>query len=133
MLKSWTQFLRAGHRETVRGLRIPLETPLRFRRLEEKSWSCGIAVNISSSGVLLHSDKNMDVQTAVQMIYMLPITIADKNGIVVLSKGEVVRAKTPPGRGGKLHFAVKIVDYYPGTQWKPHLRRIVGDDRGPTV
>ena len=73
----------------------------------------------------------MDVQTAVHMVYMLPVTIAGKNGLSVFCRGEIVRAGTVPCRDGKFQFAVEIVDYCPGTQWKPDLRRIVGDDRGP--
>jgi len=131
VLKSWTQFLHAGHRKTPRAIRIALKTPLRFRQVGENSWSSGMATNISSTGVLLHADRNMDVQTAIQMKYLLPITIAGKNGITVFCKGEIIRSGSSPDGDGKFHFAVKIVDFYPGTQWKPDLRRIVGDDRGP--
>ncbi len=125
MLKAWMQFLYPGHRKNPRALRIPLETPLRFRRMSENSWSHGIAANISCSGVLLRSDQNIDVQTAIQMMYMLPVTSEATSGLSVFCKGEVVRAATPPSGRGKFHCGVKILDYYPGTRWIPDLRRIV--------
>jgi hypothetical protein len=121
VLESWTQFLHAGHRKTPRALRITLKTPLRFRQVGEKSWSSGIATNISSTGVLLHADRNMDVQTAIQMKYLLPVTIAGENGITVFCRGEIVRTEAPTNGGDEFQFAVKIVDFYPGTQWKPDL------------
>ena len=127
MLKSWTQFLHAGHRKTPRAIRIALKTPLRFRQVGENSWSSGMATNISSTGVLLHADRNMDVQAAIQMKYLLPVTIAGENGITVFCKGEIVRAETPPNGRGEFHFAVKIVDFYPGTQWKPDLNVETGN------
>src|SRR5579859_4002287 len=108
------QFLHAGHRETPRALRIPLQTPLRFRQSGRPEWSQGIAVNISSSGVLLRAELLMEVQTRVQMTYLLPVTIAGRNGITILCKGEIIRTITPAASHSKPQFAVKILEYCPG-------------------
>lgn len=131
LLKSLTLFFASKRPKIARALRIPLETPLRFRRVGQVDWCQGIAVNISSSGVLVRADRLSEIHKILQMTYVLPITIAGRKGIAILFKGEIVRGVKSPSQGGSFHFAVKILDCYPGTQWMADLRHIVGDDRGP--
>ena len=130
MQKSWGEPIRAGYSENRRWERLSIEIPSRFRQPGQTVWREGITANISSGGVLLIADRLMEVRAPIHMSYVLPATIAGMRGLAVGCKGEIVRVKAPTTRDGTFLFAVKILDYYPGMQWKPDLRRIVGGDRG---
>jgi len=56
MLKSWRQVFKLKRRETRRGVRVPLEMLLNFRRTEQPAWCQGVAANISSGGALFYAD-----------------------------------------------------------------------------
>jgi uncharacterized protein (TIGR02266 family) len=68
LIQAVNRFLRAG---SVRGLvRVPLETDVRIRRLDEELW--GHALNLSRGGLFVEAPCPMPPETEVKLDFRLP-------------------------------------------------------------
>ncbi len=105
--------------EVPRAARYPYEGPLRFRPGGQGEWYQGVMFNISQSGVIFRSLQLMDVASPVEMNFVMPAEITGKDGAVVFCKGDVVRIAMPKTDDNRPLIAATIMDYLPGSQWKP--------------
>jgi hypothetical protein len=105
--------------EIPRAPRYPNEGPIRFRPGEAGEWYPGVMFNVSQTGVVFRADQIMDVNSPVEMNYVLPIEIAGKEGAVVICRGEVVRTTMPKTDDNRPLIAAMILEYLPGSLWKP--------------
>jgi hypothetical protein len=105
--------------EKPRAPRIPHEGPLRFRPSGHGEWYQAEIFNISRSGVVFRALQTMDIASPCELNFIMPAEIAGKEGAVVFVKGDVVRTAMPKTDDNRPLIAVTIVDYLPGSQWKP--------------
>jgi hypothetical protein len=114
--------------EKPRAPRFPYEGPLRFRPGGQGEWYQGVMFNISESGVVFRALQTMDVASPVEMNFIMPPEIAGKEGAVVFCKGDVVRTAMPKTDDNRPLIAVTIMDYLPGSQWKPRPPKTESDN-----
>lgn len=119
--QTFTRFFKRGAGKKPRAPRIQIECPLRFRVVGQAEWFPAVMFNVSRSGVVFRADRILDVQTSVEMSFTIPPEIARKEGAVVNCRGEIVRTVTPATDDDRPLLAVTILEYLPGTEWKPEL------------
>jgi hypothetical protein len=124
MWQLFTRLLKRKHGQTPRAPRIPAESPVRFRPFGQIEWSKGITYDVSPTGLLFRSNRVMDVHAMVQINFVAPVEIAGKQGALVICHGQIVRTVMPAVSDGQGHLAARILEYLPGAEWKPGLRRI---------
>lgn len=117
--KSVTGMFKKPAEEVPRAPRFPNEGPLRFRPGGQGEWYQGVMFNISESGVVFRSLQTMDVASPVELNFVMPKEISGKEGAVVFCRGEVVRTAMPKTDDNRPLIAATIVEFLPGSQWKP--------------
>lgn len=86
-----------------RATRYPLTLPLRFRPERADQWSYGISVNISHTGILFETSRDVDVQGPLDIEVVLPGDGEERARIVTRA---VVRRAT--NREGEEALAVSL-------------------------
>lgn len=82
-------------RDAGRALRYALHLPLRYRPVGAARWREGRIENISRSGVLFWTDQPLEVDTRLEMSFMLPpIDTAPS----IVCRGRIVRTVLPEGQ-----------------------------------
>ena len=96
-----------------RARRFDLHLSLLYRPLGSQAWQEGRIENISSSGVLFWTGKPMDVDTALEMRFVLPLT---KSPPGVVCHGRVVRKVEPrdPDAGAGLAATISAYRFVRG-------------------
>lgn len=96
------------HSEIARAQRFAIPMALRYRPAGQKQWTEGKVENISRSGVLFRAQKEVALQTAVDISLVLESV---KDGVTpeVLCWGVVVRME--PSEDNPALLAAKIVHY----------------------
>jgi hypothetical protein len=123
MWQLFTRFLKRKHSQTPRAPCIPVESPVRFRPLGQIDWSKGTTFDISPTGLLFRGNRTVKDHTIVVINFVAPVEIAGRQGATVICHGQIVRTITPVASDDQRHLAAKILDYLPGTEWKPGVRR----------
>jgi PilZ domain len=119
--QTFSRFFKRGGGKKPRAPRIQIECPLRFRPVGQAEWFPAVMFNVSRSGVVFRADRILGVQTSVEMTFTIPPEIARKEGALVNCRGEVVRTVTPATDDARPLLAVTILEYLPGTEWKPEI------------
>ena len=86
-----------------RATRYPLTLPLRFRPAGADQWSYGLSVNISHTGILFETSRDVDVRDPLDIEVVLPGDGEEQARIVTRA---VVRRAT--NRGGEEALAVSL-------------------------
>ena len=89
-----------------RARRFRFALPLQYRPVGEKAWHDGQMENISRSGVLFRTPAALDVDTAVEVCFVLPVPSARP----IVCRGRVVRTVVPV-EGRPPGLAVTIARY----------------------
>lgn len=80
-------------RERVpRAQRYEINTAMRYRLRGEKQWRQGVVKNISISGVLIRIDQILELETAIEIRFSLPVHLRGERPAEVLCRGSVVRS-----------------------------------------
>ena len=91
-----------------RAPRFALHFPLRYRSIEAAQWLVGRIENISRTGVLFWTDQPLEIDTPLEMSFVLPL--ADTHPEVVC-RGRVVRTVLPQGHQVPPGLAATISSY----------------------
>jgi hypothetical protein len=91
-----------------RARRFALHLPLRYRLLGAAEWRQGRMENISRSGVLFWTDQLLDVDTPLEMSFVLPLIHTHPE---VLCRGRIVRTVLPEGEQRPSGLAATISVY----------------------
>ena len=95
-----------------RARRIKLEQQeLKFRPKGAAAWQRGTIDNISSTGVLFHSEHVLSDNTDIEMILEMPTEICGRKHAKVMCRGMVVRSLQPAEPAGLPAMAAGIWDY----------------------
>lgn len=100
----------SGRAEIPRAQRYGIGTSVRYRVGGGDTWREGMMQNISVSGVLLCTDQPLEVNTAIEMRFVLPLELKGECAAEVFCRGVVVRSSLPedPANDAKM-MAAKIV------------------------
>jgi PilZ domain-containing protein len=90
-----------------RARRFALHFSLRYRPVGAAQWHQGRIENISRSGVLFWTDNALEVDTRVEMSFVLPLL----DSPWVVCRGHIVRAVLPSDRQAPLGLAATISAY----------------------
>ena len=96
------------NRGSGRAPRFAVHLSLRYRSIGETHWRTGQIENISRSGVLFWTRHLLDVDTALEMSFVLPLGEM-KPGVVC--RGRVVRTVLPRVREAPPGLAATIATY----------------------
>jgi hypothetical protein len=94
--------------DSARARRFAFDLPLQYRALGEKRWHEGRTENISRSGVLFRTEDVLDLDTEVEMTFVLPAIPAAP---AIVCRGRVVRTVLPGGDGRQPQLAATISRY----------------------
>jgi hypothetical protein len=92
-----------------RGRRYGLGTSIRYRVGGEHVWREGTIVNISVSGVLLVAHKALEVNTPIEMRFVLPIELKGESAAELLYRGVIVRCSPAQVSGDEVKVAAKFL------------------------
>jgi len=99
-------------RDRPRAARFHLRIPIRYRASGEVDWGEGTTENISRSGVLFRAKHLLEVGTAVDMSFVLPVVMGGEARAEVSCRGRIVR--TQPNTGARAGLAATIASYHFG-------------------
>jgi hypothetical protein len=95
---------------TPRARRYGIGTSIRYRAGGADGWREGKMQNISISGVLLCTDQPLEVDTAIEMRFVLPVELLNgESAAEVLCRGVVVRSSAVSGPEGEANVAARII------------------------
>jgi hypothetical protein len=97
-----------ARKDAERAFRFPLPLTLRYRSRGEAQWREGRVENISRSGVLFWTDDALDVNTRLEMSFVLQVGTTPPS---VVCRGHVVRTVLPNGPRAVPGFAATISGY----------------------
>ena len=76
---------------TPRAPRFALEFPVEYRADRKAAWRRGRSANISRSGVLFLAECPLDLETPIEVSFMVPVRIPGEPPASVTCQGHVVR------------------------------------------
>lgn len=82
-----------------------------YRTPGDVTWLEGWTENISKSGVLFRSDRDIAIDTPVEMMMELPTWIETPVAGRAICRGRIVRAVRPSPFEDRPAFAAKILEY----------------------
>lgn len=102
----------------MRAQRFPLHAPVRYRA-DEGGWLIGTTENISRTGLLLHVDETLELNTRIEMIVELPPVKVEPRGkdeeteapVHLVCHGHIVRTAAPPNGSSRAMMAASIAWY----------------------
>jgi hypothetical protein len=97
-------------RSAEREVRLPLDTPLRYRLATEAKWHSGTVENFSRSGMLFRGDKRIGDNLILELCIELPRENGSENRVKTFFKARVVRSVFPLQSNRAGWIAVALLD-----------------------
>ncbi len=95
-----------------RDERLEFRFPVRYQVQGEQTWRTGEVINLSSSGVLLMCDRNIDVGTSI--VFLLPVRIGPERRSLTMEiecTGTVIRRNLSNWPDVHPAIALKFISY----------------------
>jgi PilZ domain len=92
-----------------RARRYGIATSIRYHVGGANVWREGTIENISISGVLLCAEQALEVNTPIEMRFVLPVELQGENAAEVICRGVVVRTAQTEEPEETVKVAVRIV------------------------
>jgi hypothetical protein len=93
----------------TRPRRFPIQTPLCYRQRGAAEWNETITVNISRSGVLFETARELPVDTLLEMKILFPATITRGEPANVICWGPVVRTESSKAAAAIIHYRFRRI------------------------
>lgn len=94
--------------EVSRARRYEIGTVIRYRVRGEREWHEGVTENISTTGVLIRTDRSLEARTAIEMSFFLPVELDGECAAEVFCRGLVIRSSKCRVPANTVTIAVKI-------------------------
>jgi hypothetical protein len=95
----------------ARAPRFAISMPIRYRRAKDEDWLMGQVENISRTGVLFRVRDVFEVDTPLEMRFVLPVEVGGEPGAEVVCEGQSVRSVLPSGSEPRPALAAVILSY----------------------
>ena len=82
---------RHGVRMITRAQRFPIRALMQYRLNSEGAWHSGTVENISSRGVLFHTEHPVDLNSPIEVVVNVTGNLGGEHGSKMVSRGKVVR------------------------------------------
>ena len=102
---------RSMQNHPARARRFAISMPISYRRTKDESWLVGQVENISRTGVLFRVRDVFEVNTPLEMSFVLPVEIAAEVPGSVLCQGSIVRIVLPTAADESPALAARISEY----------------------
>jgi hypothetical protein len=99
-----------GRLPADRAPRYPIRIAMFYRLPGNKQWRPGRTENISRSGVLFRTDRQMTLEAPIEMLLALPVEVGGGRNASVICRGRVVRLGVP-GHDQEHAVAATITNY----------------------
>lgn len=95
--------------EIPRARRYGIATSIHYHIGGANVWREGTIENISTSGVLLTTDQILEINTPIEMRFVLPVELIGESAAEVICRGVVVRSYRAEDSADAIKVAAKIV------------------------
>ena len=95
--------------QRCRRYHIPL--PVRYRPSGDRAWHEGRIANISQSGMLFETEHLLEVNTTVEMRFVLPAIVSVESQAEIVCHGKIVRRVLTSEKGSTPALAATIATY----------------------
>ncbi len=95
----------------TRAPRFTIHAPLHYRPSGGAVWHKGRTENISRSGMLFRVAQLMEVDTPIEMTFVLPVEVGGEAGTEVVCQGQIIRKVLPSAPDVAAILAARISDY----------------------
>jgi hypothetical protein len=96
----------------LRAKRYPIRIEISFRESGKKEWHEGRSMNISRTGILFRTEKELIPQTHLEMWVPFPKEIIGRSDVYATLRGVVIRSDAISGIDGPPAKAVAIRHYH---------------------
>lgn len=96
--------------EIPRARRYEIATSIHYHVGGANVWREGVLENISVSGVLLRTDQPVEVNTQIEMRFVLPVELIGERAAEVICRGVVVRSFPAVGSENSIKIAARILN-----------------------
>jgi hypothetical protein len=96
-----------GHEDLRQSVRYAIRTPVTCRSENDSKWHRGTTENISCNGILFHADVAIQLETPIEVNFVLPSSKA-QTGAEVHCRGKVVRCEPSKAITGATMLAVRV-------------------------
>lgn len=96
--------------EIPRARRYEIATSIQYHVGGATIWREGSLENISVSGVLLRTDQPVEVNTQIEMRFVLPVELVGERAAEVICRGVVVRSFPAVGPENSIKIAARILN-----------------------
>jgi len=100
-----------GQPSADRAPRYSIRVAMLYRLPGNKQWRQGRTENISRSGVLFRTDRQMTVEAPIEMLLALPVEVAGGRNASVICRGRVVRMEDVANDDREHTVAATITNY----------------------
>lgn len=80
-----------GEKMITRAQRFPIQALMHYRLNGEGAWHAGTVENISSKGVLVHTEHPVDIDSPIEVVVNVTGSFGGGHGSKMVSRGKVVR------------------------------------------
>lgn len=94
-----------------RAPRFPIRVAMKYRPRSETEWRPAMTENVSRSGVLFRADAQVDLQTAIELMIVLPGAVVGEPPSRLRCDGHVVRSTTCAATVPQPCVAAAVDDY----------------------
>ena len=75
----------------ARAQRFPIHATMQYRIQGDRDWNSGTVENISSSGLLFHGDRKLEISSVIEISVSLMGILSNGHGGRIAGRGKVVR------------------------------------------
>ena len=93
-----------------RANRYEIDTSILYRVRGEQKWCEGTMQNISTSGVLLCTDRLLNIGDTIEMRFILPVNLQGERAAEVLCRGSVIRSSRDAESTCTVNVAARIMN-----------------------
>lgn len=80
-----------GRTMFVRAQRFPIHAAMQYRAHGDRDWNSGTVENVSSTGLLFHGERPLEINSAIEVSVSLVGLLSGGRGGRIVGRGKIVR------------------------------------------